>query len=163
MMTHFSLPLFAPLRDEDETLVWFGSTELCQRLGLTARQLQWWDEQGLLPARHEGHKRLYSGRDAVWAGVIGILRKAGLGQARLQTALQILTVPGRMTELPRYLVVDWRTGRSEAVQNERQALERMARRSENGVPALLIDLEQMEGKLSTAYRSYEVRESRPGS
>ena len=154
MMTPLSLPLFAPLRDGDEPSVWFGSTELCQRLGLTARQLQWWDEQGLLPARHEGHKRLYSGRDAALAGVIGTLRKAGLGQARLQTALWTLTVPGRTAELPRYLVVDWRTGRSEAVQNERQALERMARLSENGVPALLLDLEQMEGKLATAHRLY---------
>jgi hypothetical protein len=83
MVAHLSLPLFAPLLDGDETPVWFGSTELCQRLGLTARQLQWWDGQGLLPARHEGHKRLYSGRDAVLAGVIGTLRNAGLGQARL--------------------------------------------------------------------------------
>ena len=153
MVTPGSLPLFAPRRDEDEPSAWFGSTELCQRLGLTARQLQWWDEQGLLPARHEGHKRLYSGRDAVWAGVIGILRKAGLGQARLQTALWTLTVPGRTRELlPRYLVVDWRSGRSETVPNERQALERMARLSENGAPALLIDLEQIENKLATAHR-----------
>jgi hypothetical protein len=93
MSTRLSFPLFASLDDGADTPVWFGSTELCQRLGLTARQLQWWDEQGLLPARHEGHKRLYSGRDAVLAGVIGTLRKAGLGQARLQTALRTLTIP----------------------------------------------------------------------
>ena len=154
MVTYASLPLFAPLLDGDGTLVWFGSPELCQRLDLTARQLQWWDEQGLLPARHEGHKRLYSGRDAVLAGVIGALRNAGLGQARLQTALRTLTVPGPTTELPRYLVVDWRSGRSEALQHERQALERVTTFSEKGVPVLLIDLEQIESKLSTAYRSY---------
>jgi DNA-binding transcriptional MerR regulator len=122
MVTRLSLPLFVPWEDWAETPVWFGSTELCQRLGLTARQLQWWDEQGLLPARHEGHKRLYSRRDAVLAGVIGTLRKAGLGQARGQAALQTLTAPGRTLELPRYLVVDWRSGRSSGVQNERQAL-----------------------------------------
>ena len=155
MSTRLSFPLFAPFADRAELPVWFGSTELCQRLGLTARQLQWWDEQGLLPARQEGHKRLYSRRDAVWAGVIGTLRNAGLGQARLQTALRTLTVPGRTTELlPRYLVVDWRTGRSEAVPSERQALERMAMLSEKGVPTLLIDLEQIENKLSTAHRPY---------
>jgi DNA-binding transcriptional MerR regulator len=94
LSTRRSLPLFASLVDVAETAVWFGSTEVCQRLGLTARQLQWWDEQGLLPARHEGHKRLYSGRDAVLAGVIGILRKAGLGQARVRAALQTLTARG---------------------------------------------------------------------
>jgi DNA-binding transcriptional MerR regulator len=154
MSTRLSFPLFAALEDWAETPVWFGSTELCQRLGLTARQLQWWDEQGLLPARHEGHKRLYSSRDAVLAGVIGTLRNAGLGQTRLQTALRTLTVPRRTTELPRYLVVDWQSGRSEAVQNEWQALERVATLSEGGRPALLMDLEQIERKLSTARRLY---------
>ena len=161
MVTRLSLPLFIPWEDGVEIAVWFGSTELCQWLGLTARQLQWWDEQGLLPARHEGHKRLYSRRDAVLAGVIGTLRKAGLGQARVQAALQTLTARGRRLELPRYLVVDWRSGRSGGVPNERQALERMARRSENGVPTLLIDLEQIESKLSTAHRSYRAKESPP--
>jgi hypothetical protein len=63
-----------------------------------------------------------------------------------------LTVPGRRMELPRYLVVDWRSGRSEALPNERPALERLARLSETGVPALLIDLEQIESKLSRAHR-----------
>jgi DNA-binding transcriptional MerR regulator len=139
-----------PLVDGAETQVWFGSTEVCRRLGLTARQLQWWDEQGLLPARHEGHKRLYSGRDAVLAGVIGTLRNAGLGQARVQAALQTLTIPGRTPEWPRYLAVNWRSGRSYAVQNDRQALDRMATLSEGGMPSLLIDLEQIESKLSAA-------------
>lgn len=150
MSTRLSFPLFAPFADRAELPVWLGSTELCRRLGLTARQLQWWDEQGLLPARHEGHKRLYSGRDAVLAGVIGILRKAGLGQARVQAALQTLTARGHTLELPRYLVVNWRSGRSEAVQNERQALERVAALSEGGVSALLLDLETIESKLSAA-------------
>jgi DNA-binding transcriptional MerR regulator len=154
MSTRLSLPLFAPLADWAETPVWFGSTEVCRRLGLTARQLQWWDEQDLLPARHEGHQRLYGWRDAVLAGVIGTLRNAGLGQARVQAALQTLTAPGHTSELPRYLVVNWRSGRSYAVQNERQALERMTTLSEGGVPTLLIDLEPIESKLSAARFSF---------
>jgi DNA-binding transcriptional MerR regulator len=140
--------------DQAELPVWFGSKEVCQRLGLTARQLQWWDEQGLLPARHEGHQRLYSGRDAVLAGVIGTLRKAGLGPARVQAALQPWTARGRSTELPRYLVVNGRSGRSDGVQNDRQALERMATLSERGVPALLIDLEAIESKLPVSRLSF---------
>jgi DNA-binding transcriptional MerR regulator len=149
-----SLPLLAPPVDGSEPPVWFGSTELGRRLGLTARQLQWWDEQGLLPARHEGHKRLYGWRDAMLAGVIGTLRKAGLGQARVQTALQTLTAPGRTPELPRYLVVNWSSGRSDAVQNDRQALERLATLSEGGVPVLLLDLEPIESKLAAPVRSF---------
>ncbi len=154
MSTRLSLPLFSPPAGAAENPVFFGSAELCRRLGLTARQLQWWDEQGLLPARHEGHKRLYAWRDAVLAGVVGTLRKAGLGQARVQAALHTLTAPGRTPELPRYLVVNWRSGRSDAVQNDRQALARMATLSERGVPSLLIDLEPIESKLSAPAFSF---------
>ncbi len=148
MSSRVSLPLFSQPAGATENFVLFGSAELCRRLGLTARQLQWWDEQGLLPARHERHKRLYAWRDAVLAGVIGKLRKAGLGQARLQTALQPLTAPARAPELPRYLVVNWLSGRSYAVQNDRQALERVATLCERGMPSLLIDLKPIESKLS---------------
>ena len=150
MSSLVSLPLFSPLVGVAENTVWFGSTELCRCLGLTARQLQWWDEQGLLPARHEGHKRLYRWRDAVLAGVIGALRSAGLGQARVQATLQPWTASRPSPELPRYLVVNWRSGRSEAVQSERQAVERVATLSERGVSTLLIDLEHIESKLSVA-------------
>jgi DNA-binding transcriptional MerR regulator len=154
MSARLSLPLFAPLVDGAETQVWFGSPEVCRRLGLTARQLQWWDKQGMLPAHHEGHKRLYSWRDALLAGVIGTLRNAGLGQARVQAALQTLTALVRTPELPHYLVVNWRSGRSYAVQSERQALEQAATLSEGGVPSLLIDLEHIESKLSAARFSF---------
>jgi MerR HTH family regulatory protein len=130
--------------------VLFGSAEVCQRLRLTARQLQWWDEQGLLPARHAGHKRLYSLREAVLAGVIGQLRQAGLGSARLQTALCTITGKGRGEELPRYLVVNWHSGRSYAAATDGQALEIVSRLGDGGAPSLLIDLEQIENKLASA-------------
>ena len=148
MSSRVSRPLFSQTAYTVENPVFFGSAELCRRLGLTARQLQWWDEQGLLPTRQEGHKRLYAWREAVLAGVIGKLRNAGLGQARLQAALQPLTAPGRTPEWPRYLVVNWQSGWSYAVQNDRQALERVATLCDSGVPALLIDLEPIESKLS---------------
>src|SRR4051794_20964724 len=99
----------------------FGSAELSQRLGLTARQLQGWGEQGVLAAQHEGHKRLYRWREAVLAGVIRQLRQAGLGSARLQTALRTITSP-RQEEFPPYFVVNWRSGESYAAANDQQAL-----------------------------------------
>jgi DNA-binding transcriptional MerR regulator len=99
MSLRFSLSLSSRPAFVAQETVLFGSAELSQRLGLTARQLQWWDEQGILPAHHEGHKRLYSWRSAVLAGVIQKLRKAGLGQARLQTALRTVTTNGRTSPL----------------------------------------------------------------
>jgi hypothetical protein len=71
MSTRLSLPLFAPLADWAETPVWFASTEVCRRLGLTARQLQWWDEQDLLPARHEGISACMAGATPYWLVSLG--------------------------------------------------------------------------------------------
>jgi len=130
--------------------VLLGSAEVCQRLRLTARQLQWWDEQGLLPARHVGHKRLYSPREAVLAGAIWTLRRAGLGPVRLQTALQAITGKRRGEPLPRYLVVNWKSGRSYPMDSDGQALNLMSTLGEEGRPSLLIDLEQMAHKLNSA-------------
>jgi MerR HTH family regulatory protein len=123
---------------------------VCQRLHLTARQLQWWDEQGLLPAHHAGHKRLYPPREAVLAGVIGQLRQAGLGSARLQTALRTIAGNGCREELPRYLVVNWQSGRSYPAGCDGQALAVVSRLGDAGVPSLLIDVEQIENKLNSA-------------
>jgi len=153
LSTRRSLPLCAPLVDVSEPPVLFGSTELCRRLGLTARQLQWWDEQRILPARHEGHKRLYSRREAVLAGVILQLRKAGLGQARLQKALRTV-LPARNEELPRYLVVNWRSGLSSPASSDSQALQIVCTLCDQGVPSLLLDVEQIENKLVSASFSF---------
>src|SRR4051794_28583402 len=149
MSSRVSLPFFSPPAGATENAVLFGSAELCRRLGLTARQLQWWDEQGILPAHHEGHKRLYFLRSAVLAGVIQKLRKAGLGQARLQTALRTVTTNGRTEELPRYLIVNGKSGRSYPANSDGQALDLVCTLGEGGAPSLVIDLEQIEHKLAT--------------
>ena len=130
--------------------VLLGCAEVCQRLRLTARQLPWWEEQELLPACHEGHKRLYSPREAVLAGVMGTLRRAGLGPARLHMALQPIPGKGRGEPLPCYL--SWTGDRDGAIQ-----WTATVRRStyvstlgEGGIPSLLIDLEQIAHKLYSA-------------
>jgi DNA-binding transcriptional MerR regulator len=125
----------------------FGSVELGKRLAITARQLQWWDEQGLLPAGHEGYKRVYTKREALLAGVIAKLRKTGLGRKRLKNALRPMTSRHRDESLGRYLVVNWRSGWSDMAASESQALGIAAALSSQGVPCLLIDLEQIERRL----------------
>ncbi len=134
--------------------VLFGSAELSWRLHITARQLQWWDEQGILPARHEGHKRLYSQREAVLAGVILKFRQAGLGRVRLQKALRTILTAARNEELPRYLVVNWKSGLSCPASSDSQALQIASTFCDQGIPSLLIDVEQIENKLAPAPFSF---------
>lgn len=59
----------------------FGSTELLRlfgRDGLTLRNLQWWDEKGLLQPEHKWHSRRYSREDVVIIGVILEFRRRGI-------------------------------------------------------------------------------------
>lgn len=55
------------------------TTEEAAKLsGASLRQLQWWDEQGLVQVRHDGHKRIYMPEDTRKVIVIAQLRTRGL-------------------------------------------------------------------------------------
>ena len=64
-----------------------GTGEVCRRTGATARQLQFWDEQGLLrPWKNENHRRWYL--PAQVERIERIMELLGLGVA-LQRALHL--------------------------------------------------------------------------
>jgi DNA-binding transcriptional MerR regulator len=45
--------------------------------GITQRQLQWWDERGVVVPQRLGHKRFYSPDDALLIMVLAELRRRG--------------------------------------------------------------------------------------
>lgn len=54
----------------------FGSAEVAKLSGLSLRQLQWWDERGILRAPQQGHRREYGLLQTVQACLnSGLLRK----------------------------------------------------------------------------------------
>src|SRR3954447_24325105 len=53
----------------------YSSNEVIELTGITARQLQWWDERGLVVPRKQGHRRLYSLDDIAEIAVICDLRR----------------------------------------------------------------------------------------
>ncbi|HEY6767309.1 MAG TPA: MerR family transcriptional regulator [Candidatus Sulfotelmatobacter sp.] len=53
----------------------FTSHEVIALIGITPRQLQWWDERGVVKAEREGHRRLYSADRLTELAVIGELRR----------------------------------------------------------------------------------------
>src|SRR5207302_2620485 len=55
----------------------FTSRDVMALTGITARQLQWWDERGVVKPAREGHRRLYSMNHLTEVAVICELRRKG--------------------------------------------------------------------------------------
>jgi DNA-binding transcriptional MerR regulator len=68
----------------------FTSLEVVARTGITARQLQWWDERGIVVPSREGHRRLYSVDDLAEVAVICDLRKRGFSLQRVRKVVRLL-------------------------------------------------------------------------
>jgi DNA-binding transcriptional MerR regulator len=68
----------------------FTSAEVMARTGITARQLQWWDERGIVVPAREGHRRLYSIDDLAEVAVICDLRRRGFSLQRVRKVMRLL-------------------------------------------------------------------------
>ena len=80
---------------------------------VSLRQLQWWDEQGLVSPRQVGHRRLYTSFEVLQVSLIMALRKKGislqkirplLGKLSLQQVREAVNHDGRHGDA--YLVTD---------------------------------------------------------
>jgi DNA-binding transcriptional MerR regulator len=68
----------------------YSSKQVMALTGISARQLQWWDERGIVvPARH-GHHRLYTVEDLTEVAVITELRRRGLSLQRVRKVMRFL-------------------------------------------------------------------------
>jgi DNA-binding transcriptional MerR regulator len=68
----------------------FTSAEVMLRTGITARQLQWWDECGIVVPAREGHRRVYSIDDLAEVAVICDLRRRGFSLQRVRKVMRLL-------------------------------------------------------------------------
>lgn len=68
----------------------FTSREVVSRTGITPRQLQWWDERGIVVPAREGHRRLYSMQDLAEVAVICELRRRGFSLQRVRRVMRFL-------------------------------------------------------------------------
>jgi DNA-binding transcriptional MerR regulator len=58
--------------------------------GISPRQLQWWDEQGIVSPSREGRRRLYSLDDLAEISIIWELRRKGFSLQRVRAVLRFL-------------------------------------------------------------------------
>jgi len=68
----------------------FTSREVIALTGITARQLQWWDECGVVRPAREGHRRLYSMNHLTEVAVICELRRKGFSLQRVRKVMRFL-------------------------------------------------------------------------
>lgn len=68
----------------------FTSREVVALTGITPRQLQWWDERGIVVPAREGHRRLYSLDDLAEVAVICELRARGFSLQRVRKVVRFL-------------------------------------------------------------------------
>ena len=68
----------------------FSTQEVIRLTGITARQLQWWDERGIIVPARQGHRRTYSFEDLTEVAVICELRGKGFSLQRMRKVVRFL-------------------------------------------------------------------------
>lgn len=68
----------------------FTSAEVVRLTGITPRQLQWWDERGIVVPERDGRRRLYSMDDLTEVAVICALRRKGFPLQRVRSIMRFL-------------------------------------------------------------------------
>jgi DNA-binding transcriptional MerR regulator len=68
----------------------FKSNQVIALTGISARQLQWWDEQGIVSPQRRGRNRIYSFPDLAEISVICELRRRKFSLQRVRKVLRFL-------------------------------------------------------------------------
>jgi DNA-binding transcriptional MerR regulator len=68
----------------------YTSNRVVELTGITPRQLQWWDERGIVVPARDGRNRLYSMADLAEVAVICELRRKGFSLQRVRKVMRFL-------------------------------------------------------------------------
>ena len=68
----------------------FSSNDVVALTGITPRQLQWWDERGIVAPARLGHRRIYNWDELVTVAVICQLRRRGFSLQRMRKVIGFL-------------------------------------------------------------------------
>jgi len=68
----------------------FTSKEVVALSGISPRQLQWWDEKGIVVPARDGHRRIYSRDDLAEVAVICELRQRGFSLQKIRRVIRFV-------------------------------------------------------------------------
>ena len=70
----------------------FSSEEVAALARVTPRQLQWWDERGVVSPEHQGHRRRYRLEELIEVAVIAELRSKGFSLQKIRSSDEQLSL-----------------------------------------------------------------------
>jgi DNA-binding transcriptional MerR regulator len=73
----------------------FTSQQVIALTGITPRQLQWWDERGVVTPERDGHRRLYTMNHVTEVAVICELRRKGFSLQGVRKVMRFLEREGK--------------------------------------------------------------------
>lgn len=79
-------------KEQLDELPRFTSSDVSEVTRVSLRQLQWWDEQGLVSPRQSGHRRLYTKFEVLQVSLINGLRKKGISLQKIRPLLGKLSL-----------------------------------------------------------------------
>lgn len=65
----------------------YSSLDVTTLTGVSLRQLQWWDEQGVVTPMQKGHRRLYNTFEVLQVSLIMGLRRKGMSLQKIRRVL----------------------------------------------------------------------------
>ena len=68
----------------------YNSLDVAELTGVSLRQLQWWDEQGLVTPMQAGHRRMYTAFEVLQISLIMGLRNKGMSLQKIRPLLDRL-------------------------------------------------------------------------
>lgn len=68
----------------------YSSIDVSSMTGVSLRQLQWWDEQGVVSPVQRGHRRMYQLHEVVEVALITELRRKGISLQKIRKVLRFL-------------------------------------------------------------------------
>jgi DNA-binding transcriptional MerR regulator len=68
----------------------FTSSDVIALTGISARQLQWWDERSIVAPSRKGHRRVYNWDELITVAVICQLRRRGFSLQRMRKVIRFL-------------------------------------------------------------------------
>jgi len=69
---------------------YYSSNEVAKMTGVSLRQLQWWDEQGVVSPVQRGHRRMYQLHEVIEVALITELRSKGISLQKIRKVLGFL-------------------------------------------------------------------------
>ena len=68
----------------------YSSNDVASMTGVSLRQLQWWDEQGVVSPVQRGHRRMYQLHEVIEVALITELRSKGISLQKIRKVLGFL-------------------------------------------------------------------------